>query len=139
MAIRSFETLRLVKSEDLNHHGTLFAGRACAWLIESGFIAAAALTHPANIVCRQVHGMAFSKPVENGALLRIRARIVFAGRTRLVACVTAGPHDAEAPVIESFMTFVHVDAAGASLPHGVVVTPETDEELRLHARAAALA
>lgn len=132
MGTRSFETLRLVKAEDLNHHGTLFAGRACAWLIEAGFIAAAALTDPAHIVCRKVHGMAFSQPVSNGSLLRIRARVVFAGRSRLVVCVTAGPHDAVADVIESFMTFVHVDESGASRPHGVSVMPETDEERRLH-------
>ena len=31
-------TMRLVKSEDLNHHGTLFAGRTAEWFVESGFI-----------------------------------------------------------------------------------------------------
>ena len=34
---------RLVKSEDLNHHGTLFAGRSAEWFVEAGFIAAGAL------------------------------------------------------------------------------------------------
>jgi len=31
-------TMRLVKSEDLNHHGTLFAGRTAEWFVESGRI-----------------------------------------------------------------------------------------------------
>jgi hypothetical protein len=30
--------MRLVKSEDLNHHGTLFAGRTAEWFVESGFL-----------------------------------------------------------------------------------------------------
>jgi acyl-CoA hydrolase len=48
-------TTRLVKSEDLNHHGTLFAGRTAEWFVESGFIAAARLINPQNIVCLKIH------------------------------------------------------------------------------------
>ena len=36
------DTSRLVKSEDLNHHGTLFAGRTAEWFVEAGFVSAAA-------------------------------------------------------------------------------------------------
>ena len=39
--MKQYETLHLVKQEDLNHHGTLFAARAAAWVVESGFAAAA--------------------------------------------------------------------------------------------------
>ncbi len=128
----------MVKGEDLNHHGTLFAGRASEWMIEAGFIAAAAMTDPARIVCKKVHGMDFHRPVAKGRLLRLSARIVLAGRSRLVARVEARRDDDTEPTIESTMTFVHVDASGASLAHGVTVSPETPEELRLHAAAAAL-
>lgn len=139
MALRSFDTLRLVKGEDLNHHGTLFAGRASEWVIEAGFIAAAAMTDPARIVCRKVHGMEFLKPVAKGRLLRLSARIVLSGRAKLVAKVEARLEENAAPIIESFITFVHVDESGASCPHGVTVAPETEEEHRLHAAAGALA
>ena len=44
MSMKTFVTHRLVKGEDLNHHGTLFAGRSAEWFVESGFIAAAATT-----------------------------------------------------------------------------------------------
>lgn len=131
MTIRVFETLRLVKGEDLNHHGTLFAGRASEWMIEAGFIAAASLTDPVRIVCRKVHGMDFRKPVPTGRLLRLRSRIVFAGRTRLVARVE-GRVDGDADVtMSAFMTFVHVDAAGTPLPHNLTVEPSSPEEFRL--------
>ncbi|MDP2989667.1 MAG: hypothetical protein Q8O57_03775 [Kiritimatiellota bacterium] len=46
MKITTYVTNHLVKSEDLNHHGTLYAGRTAEWFVESGFIAAASLTHP---------------------------------------------------------------------------------------------
>ena len=42
MALEALKTCRLIKSEDLNHHGTLFAGRCAEWFVESGFIAVAA-------------------------------------------------------------------------------------------------
>ena len=38
--MRMYETLHLVKGEDLNHHGTLFAARAAGWFAEAGFAAA---------------------------------------------------------------------------------------------------
>ena len=43
--MKIYETLHLVKGEDLNHHGTLFAARAAAWLVEAGFAAAACCPH----------------------------------------------------------------------------------------------
>ena len=39
MEPKTFITHHLVRSEDLNHHGTLFAGRSSEWFIEAGFIA----------------------------------------------------------------------------------------------------
>lgn len=40
--MKVFKISHLVKSEDLNHHGTLFAGRTAEWLVEAGFVTAAA-------------------------------------------------------------------------------------------------
>ena len=38
--MKQYETSHLVKQEDLNHHGTLFAARAAAWFVEAAFVAA---------------------------------------------------------------------------------------------------
>ena len=58
MGIREFVTTRLVKSEDLNHHGTLFAGRMSEWFVEGCFIAAAtSYGNPEEIVCVKLHGL----------------------------------------------------------------------------------
>ena len=108
---------RLVKSEDLNHHGTLFAGRAAQWFVEAGFIAAAAMTAPANIVCANVHGMVFRRPVKNGSIIRFESRVVLAGKTSLVAYVKVS--EGNEFLVDGFLTFVHVDEKGRPTPHGV--------------------
>jgi len=41
MNMETLTIYHLIKSEDLNHHGTLFAGRGAEWMVEAGFVAAA--------------------------------------------------------------------------------------------------
>ena len=69
MNMEELTIYHLVKSEDLNHHGTLFAGRGAEWLVEAGFIAAANLLPPQFILCLKIHGMEFTRPVPVFALI----------------------------------------------------------------------
>jgi acyl-CoA hydrolase len=62
MDIKTYIIHRHVKGQDLNHHGTLFAGRGAEWFVEAGLIAASILTAPERIVCVNIHGMVFAKP-----------------------------------------------------------------------------
>src|SRR5450759_1208578 len=126
-------TQHLIKSEDLNHHGTLYAGRSAEWFVESGFISAANLTSPENSVCLQIHGMCFTRPVHLGEIVRFDSRVAFTGRTKIVAYVQMKAKDEM--IVEGFITFINVDAEGHSLPHGVVITPETEAEIEIQARA----
>lgn len=135
MSIPTFSTYHLVKSEDLNHHGTLFAGRNAEWFVESGFIAAAAVTRPENIVCVNIHGMRFNRPVRRGEIICFQSRIVFTGRSRLVAHIFMQAEGDSRPIVEGFITFVHVDQDGKPIPHGLTVTAETEEEIRLQESA----
>lgn len=78
--MKEIKISHLIKSEDLNHHGTLFAGRTTEWLVEAGFIAAAAVHgRPQDILCVNVHGFTFKKPVQKGDILTIYGRIVKTG------------------------------------------------------------
>jgi len=120
---------RLVKGADLNHHGTLFAGRGAEWFVESGFIAAARLTSAHRILCVNIHGMVFKKPVPPGSVLRYTSRVVYAGRTRLVSHVKVYLDQEEAFLLEGFLSFVHVDDQGKPCPHGVVIDYETPEDI----------
>jgi acyl-CoA hydrolase len=87
MDVTIYRTYHLVKSEDLNHHGTLYAGRSAEWFVESGFIAAASLTRPENIVCLKIHGMLYRRPIHLGEVIEFESRIVLTGRSRVVAYV----------------------------------------------------
>jgi len=133
MQLPNYATYHLVKSEDLNHHGTLYAGRTAEWFVESGFVAAASLTKPENVVCLQIHGMHFSRPVRRGELIYFTSRVVLAGRTRLVSHICAKVKDQT--VVEGFITFIHVDLEGNKVPHGVTITPEEPEDIALAEQA----
>jgi acyl-CoA hydrolase len=136
MEPKKFISYHLVKSEDLNHHGTLFAGRTAEWFVEAGFISAAAITHPENIVCLQIHGMKFTKPIKKGELACIESKVVHAGKTRLVSFIRITTSDIA--VVEGFITFVHVDLEGKSLPHGLEIIPLSAEDIELNKQAQAL-
>jgi acyl-CoA hydrolase len=121
-------TMRLVKSEDLNHHGTLFAGRTAEWFVESGFIAAASLLNPQNIVCLKIHGMFFTKPAKSGDVLKFSSKVVYAGRTSLTSYVHVEKNGDEKPLVDGYVTFIHVDEETRSSPHNIGIIPETDND-----------
>ena len=133
MEIKTYKIHHLVKSEDLNHHGTLFAGRGAEWFVEAGFIAAASLTHPENIVCLKIHGMVFTRPVRLGEIICFESKIVHTGKSRMVAYNEMKGKDQV--IVKGFITFVNVDAEGHALPHGIIITPETPEDQALKEQA----
>ena len=135
MKLRTHNICRLVKSEDLNHHGTLFAGKTAMWFVESGFIAVASLTHPENIVCLNIHGMLFKKPIGNGHVVRFESKVVLAGRTRLVAYVKVLGNRDEDFLLDGFISFIHVDRQGKPFPHGVVVEAVDPDDRALQEQA----
>jgi acyl-CoA hydrolase len=129
---------RLVKSEDLNHHGTLFAGRSAEWFVEAGFIAAASALTASSIVCLKIHGMTFTSPVPPGAIACFESKIVHTGRTSLVTYIRLKLRGREEPVLDGFITFVHVNEEGKPQPHGLSFEPETEEDRRLNQQAKTL-
>jgi acyl-CoA hydrolase len=133
MEIRVYKTYHLVKGEDLNHHGTLYAGRNAEWFVEAGFIAAAALTRPENIVCLMIHGLVFRRPVRNGEVIAFESRIVLTGRSRIVAFVEM--KSGEENIVRGFITFVNVDREGRPLAHGITIEATGPEDQALQEQA----
>lgn len=138
MSLQTFVTHHLVKGQDLNHHGTLFAGRGAEWLVEAGFVAASNMTNPESTVCLNIHGMVFTRPVAKGSIVRYESKVVQAGRTSMVVYIKVLMAKNEDFVLDGFMTFIHVDKDGKSTPHGLVVAPADEEDLVLQQRAKAL-
>jgi len=131
-------TTRLVKSEDLNHHGTLFAGRTAEWFVESGFISAAKLVNPKGIVCLKIHGMYFTKPVAAGQILKFVSKIVYAGRSSLISYIQVVKDEGDEPLVSGFITFIYVDEQTRPTSHNIEIKPLTEEDIALHEQAKAL-
>lgn len=132
MKVKSFVIHHLVKGADLNHHGTLYAGRGAEWIVEAGFVAASSLTSTESTVCLKIHGMTFTRPVKKGSLLKYVSRVIYAGRSSLIAHVKVTLAQTDEFVVDGFLTFIHVDENGKTLPHGIVIEPETEEEKELY-------
>ena len=135
MEIKPVSMCRLVKGGDLNHHGTLFAGRGAEWFVEAGFIAASSLTSPENTVCVKIHGMVFTKPVKKGSVIRCESKAVLAGRTSLVVYVKIMFHTTDEFIVDGFLTFINVNHQGKPTPHGIVLEAVTPEDIELQEKA----
>ena len=135
MKIQIFYTDRLIKSEDLNHHGTLFAGRCSEWFVEAGFIAVASVLPPNNIVCLKIHGLSFTKPLSSGEIASFESKIIQTGRTSLKVYVALKPRSQDEPVVKGFITFVHIDNNGKAIPHGFDLELTDPDDLELNRQA----
>lgn len=139
--MKEYEALHLVKSEDLNHHGTLFAARGAAWMIEAGFTTAACEHgNTDEVVLRNINNVSYSKPVQKGSIVKFTSRVVYAGSTSIVVCVMGKNALNDEVAIEGYLTFVTIDAATAGKKeHGILLDETTDaEELRQRERALTL-
>jgi acyl-CoA hydrolase len=125
-------SMRLVKGEDLNHHGTLFAGRTAEWFVEAGFVAAASLINPKYVVCLQVHGMYFSAPVKPGEVLKFSSKIICAGRSSLMAYITVTKMNDNINLVNGFVTYIHVDDNTRPAAHGIEILPVSEEDIQLN-------
>lgn len=132
---------RLVKSEDLNHHGTLFAGRMAEWFVEACFICGAKLTEkPENIVCVNVHGLTFNSPGNRGDVINLETRLAKVGKSSFMVYGKITKNNSEKILSDGFITFVFVDENGKTIPHGLTLgNPENDEDIIIRERAKKLA
>ncbi len=130
--LKDTRTTRLVKSQDLNHHGTLFAGRMAEWFTESCFLAAARFHgRPEDLVCVKIHGLTFSKPARPGDAVEIVSAPVRAGTKSLTIGAEVFINDEAEPTVRGFATFVTVDGSGKSYAHGLAIPSEWIESHRL--------
>jgi acyl-CoA hydrolase len=115
----------LIRPEDLQHHGTLFAGRMAEWFVEACFVAATRLVgKPEDVVCVQIHGISFKKPANNGDIVDIRARVAFLGPTSITVYGRAFANNNETPSVSGMITFVTVDKEGKPYEHGLILPQE---------------
>lgn len=125
---------RLVKPQELNHHGTLFAGRMSEWFVENCFICAAKATgRPENIVCVNIHGLTFKTPANNGDIVDIESMVVRTGRTSFTVFGRITVGGSEKNTCDGFITFTFIDDNNKPIPHNIILD-ETDDEEELRRR-----
>lgn len=131
--MKAFVNSRLVKSEELNHHGTLFAGRTAEWFVESAFIAASTtIGNPKNVVCLNIHGLLFRHPVNEGDIVKFTSKVVHLGKTSIVVYTKMDTEIAKTSPVDGFITFICVDENGNKIPHGLTLDePEDEEEIKM--------
>ncbi len=123
--LRDIVTTRLIKTEDLNHHGTLFAGRMAEWFVESCFLAACNLIRkPEDIVCVQIHGMTFKKPATRGDVIEIISTIAALGEKSITVSGKVLVNNSPDSAIDGMATFVTVDEYGKPYAHGFTLSEE---------------
>ena len=134
--MRIHKSAHLIKGSDLNHHGTLFAGRMAEWFVESGFVAAAlAVGKPDQIVCLKVHGMRFNIPAEKGDVIETESQVVNVGTTSLTVFNRTISTNTGQIFVEGFITFVNVDDDGKKIPHHLTMGEMTEEQKELQRQA----
>ncbi|MCL2038969.1 MAG: acyl-CoA thioesterase [Bacteroidetes bacterium] len=129
--MKEYSVYRLVKGEDLNHHGTLFAGRTAEWFVESSFVAASCLVgKPDNIVCINIHGMQFKSPVKKGEVVHFRSKVAHLGYTSITIYtkVSSETENINFLPVEGFITFVHINEKGEKVPHNLILDAIKDED-----------
>jgi len=138
--MKDYINSRLVKSEELNHHGTLFAGRTAEWFVESAFIAAAStMGNPQNVVCLNIHGLLFRHPVNKGEIVKFTSKVVHLGKTSIVVYTKMETEIAKTTPVDGFITFISIDENGNKYPHGLVLDETQDEEeIKIRERAKSL-
>ena len=68
-------------------------------------------------------------------LIRFESKVVLAGKTRLVSYIRVVDNSSDAFYLDGFISFVHVDLKGKSLPHGIEINPTTPEDIALQEKA----
>lgn len=71
---------------DTNHHGTLFGGEALSMMDSAAFICATRHCRR-KVVTRHLDAMEFSRPIPQGTLVELVARVVRTGRSSMTVLV----------------------------------------------------
>lgn len=133
MRKEKFVSYHFVKSEDLNHHGTLFAGRAAEWFVETGLMTTSFYVPADNIVMVNIHQMSFYQPIHLGDLIRCTGEVVLAGRTSFMVYLR---FEVQGELrVEGFIRYVNVDEKGKSFPHQIQLDLTDPEIIELNQKA----
>ncbi len=120
-----YRNRKLVKSEDLNGTGSLFGGKALAWIDEETAIYAFCQLGSKNLVTKAMSTINFKAPAKLGDIIEIGCDVVKFGNTSItVSCSMRNKTTQQEIVTVSEITFVNLDDNGRPVPHGITQAKE---------------
>ncbi|SHH57057.1 Acyl-CoA hydrolase [Anaerosphaera aminiphila DSM 21120] len=135
--MKEFSTSQLVLMGDLNHHGTLFVGKALTWLSETGFMTASmSYKNPDELVFLAMNGFKFLKPVPKGDIVTFTGKIVHLGNSSITVYVKGVSALTNEIHVEGFITYVCIDQVTRKKKnHGLIMDDASStEEIRVRNR-----
>jgi uncharacterized protein (TIGR00369 family) len=126
-----------IRSQDMNHYGTIHGGRLLTLADETGFLSAHGHAGQ-RCLTAGVYRARFHRSAGAGEQIEIEARVALVGRTSLWVpvrmCLTDKDHT---PIMDAVYVFVAVNDQGRPEPVAAI-TAETEEEKALQARIQAM-
>lgn len=108
------EKMLLIRSEFLNHYGTLFGGYMMQWADEMAYNAASLAFPAANFVTKIFGQFDFTAPVANGDIIKVVSQLESVGTTSCKIRVWAVHARTEARVFSTFAVMVNVRGGQAA-------------------------
>jgi len=113
----------LVKSEDLNHHQTLYAGRCVEWCVEMAYITAQrCFREPRPLVFMSIRSLSIRAAVRVGEILELTGRVDYLGESTIGVRIDgykAQNGEGSKPVVTGTFLFCTIDEEGKAIPHGL--------------------
>ena len=122
----------MIRPEHLNHHGSLYAGRAADWMMETTFFAAC-LAHgdKEGLMYRNTHEFSFTKPILNGDIVRVESTIVRVGKKSLTMYCGFVNEETGLTHAVGYTTFVTINPKTLKSEEHSIVLDETDDKEEL--------
>lgn len=119
-------TSHLVKSEDLNHHQTLYAGRCVEWCVEMAYITAQrCFREPRPLVFMSIRSLSIRAAARVGEILELTGRVDYLGESTIGVRIDghkAQNGEGSKPVVTGTFLFCTIDEEGKAVPHGLANT-----------------
>ena len=120
----------MVRMENLNHHGNLYAGQGIEWMVETSFIVVnCEYGNPQGLLYKNTHKFDFYKSVLPGDIITYEGVLVRTGKTSLTIRVGLYNEKTGELHAEGFTTFVSIDEeTGRPVAHGIALDEPADAD-----------
>lgn len=114
-------THHYIRMEQMNHHGSLYAGVLTDWMTEAAFFGVVqVLGRRDHVVMCAVQDFRFAAPAELGDILAFQYKLEHTGKSSLtIAAEARDMLNPERLIASCKVVFVNTDENGKSAPHGL--------------------